>query len=290
MAPCDQYCPPYFQCPLSCEPMREPVLLKSDGCTYERSSIEEWFKKSSVSPMTGAPIHGDIAAVTTPDFKIMFEKLTWEHDVGSPRHQKNLRRSHAVADVLAGLMLSSLQSFVSAWRRNSQTKALPVSVTPWGSAPHVVPFFTVVPPSASPELRSAAAKPSKELEALPSLNQKDRAPEVKMKEAKAPEVKSLESRPTHEDPTAQLVFKAPPKPTTKTRSKVKSMKSVSPPLTKKRRGRADPEKDRQAALAAAEQEFHQDRPAKVLYLDSNEIWQFLCLCCFIIFCMYQTKC
>ncbi len=44
-----------FRCPITQETMKDPVIAK-DGQTYERKAIEEWFKKSDSSPMTGLPI------------------------------------------------------------------------------------------------------------------------------------------------------------------------------------------------------------------------------------------
>jgi hypothetical protein len=32
--------------------MRDPVIV-SDGFTYEKNSIQKWFAKSNISPMTG---------------------------------------------------------------------------------------------------------------------------------------------------------------------------------------------------------------------------------------------
>lgn len=44
--------PKAFLCPILHDVMVDPVLA-ADGHTYERPAIERWFKKSSVSPMTG---------------------------------------------------------------------------------------------------------------------------------------------------------------------------------------------------------------------------------------------
>ena len=44
-----------FHCPLSLEPMREPVVA-ADGITYERSFLEEWLKRNTTSPCTGLPL------------------------------------------------------------------------------------------------------------------------------------------------------------------------------------------------------------------------------------------
>ena len=38
--------------------MRDPVVLRGDGCSYERSAIAAWLKKLGTSPVTGAPLHG----------------------------------------------------------------------------------------------------------------------------------------------------------------------------------------------------------------------------------------
>jgi len=46
---------PLFLCPISREIMKEPVLA-ADGHTYDKENIEEWFKRSSKSPMTNEKI------------------------------------------------------------------------------------------------------------------------------------------------------------------------------------------------------------------------------------------
>eukprot|EP01117_Protostelium_nocturnum_P001361 TRINITY_DN11674_c0_g1_i1.p1 TRINITY_DN11674_c0_g1~~TRINITY_DN11674_c0_g1_i1.p1 ORF type:complete len:253 (-),score=70.23 TRINITY_DN11674_c0_g1_i1:8-766(-) len=50
--------PDVFLCPITQEIMKEPVMA-SDGHTYEKEAIEEWFgrkKRKSTSPLTGAPL------------------------------------------------------------------------------------------------------------------------------------------------------------------------------------------------------------------------------------------
>lgn len=44
-----------WTCPLTMEIFVDPVVA-ADGHTYERASIEQWFKKSDKSPMTGLPL------------------------------------------------------------------------------------------------------------------------------------------------------------------------------------------------------------------------------------------
>jgi hypothetical protein len=45
-----------FKCPISKMFMRDPALY-TDGHFYERNCIEEWSKKSDISPMTGKTVH-----------------------------------------------------------------------------------------------------------------------------------------------------------------------------------------------------------------------------------------
>ena len=47
--------PDAFVCPLTLEPMLDPVVT-CDGQTYERKAIEEWFARSATSPLTGQPL------------------------------------------------------------------------------------------------------------------------------------------------------------------------------------------------------------------------------------------
>ena len=43
-----------FECPISCEIMRDPVMLMADGQTYERAEIMKWFALGNkTSPATG---------------------------------------------------------------------------------------------------------------------------------------------------------------------------------------------------------------------------------------------
>ena len=48
--PCSM--PDAFLCPLTLEPMQDPVVT-CDGQTYERGAIEQWLAQSSTSPLTG---------------------------------------------------------------------------------------------------------------------------------------------------------------------------------------------------------------------------------------------
>eukprot|EP01051_Picozoa_sp_SAG22_P014585 SAG22_NODE_1792_length_3564_cov_3.463203_1_plen_226_part_10 len=47
-------------CPITCEVMRDPVILAGDGHTYERTVIEQWLQQGSdISPATGASLAGN---------------------------------------------------------------------------------------------------------------------------------------------------------------------------------------------------------------------------------------
>ena len=47
--------PPEFICPISLDPMVDPVVT-IDGQTYERSAITKWFATSTKSPLTAQPL------------------------------------------------------------------------------------------------------------------------------------------------------------------------------------------------------------------------------------------
>ena len=47
--------PPSFTCPIGLSMMQDPVVCV-DGHSYERVNIERWFRESSTSPATGAPV------------------------------------------------------------------------------------------------------------------------------------------------------------------------------------------------------------------------------------------
>jgi hypothetical protein len=44
-----------LSCPISFDVMRDPVVAK-DGFTYERQHIEDWIRRTGVSPMTSEPL------------------------------------------------------------------------------------------------------------------------------------------------------------------------------------------------------------------------------------------
>lgn len=47
--------PSEYRCPISMEPMVDPVLCE-DGQTYERTNILEWLSRSPTSPLTRQPL------------------------------------------------------------------------------------------------------------------------------------------------------------------------------------------------------------------------------------------
>lgn len=47
-----------YRCPLTKQVMKEPVVLLSDGFTYERDAIERWMASSNVSPTTHEQLGG----------------------------------------------------------------------------------------------------------------------------------------------------------------------------------------------------------------------------------------
>ena len=51
---------PSFICPLTLEPMSDPVTA-ADGHSYERISIEKWLKKSNISPLTGKALSSKVS-------------------------------------------------------------------------------------------------------------------------------------------------------------------------------------------------------------------------------------
>ena len=61
-----------FLCPISMEIMTEPVLA-ADGHTYDKKSIEQWFKTKTKSPITNLEIDTSL----TPN--ILLYKIIREH-------------------------------------------------------------------------------------------------------------------------------------------------------------------------------------------------------------------
>jgi hypothetical protein len=66
--------PPEFLCPITCEVMKEPIILE-DGFTYEYSAISKWLKKSVLSPMTNLNLSPPIVMIPNRSLKSMIEKF-----------------------------------------------------------------------------------------------------------------------------------------------------------------------------------------------------------------------
>lgn len=56
-------------CPITQEVMEDPVICVGDGHTYERQSIEEWFRTSSKSPSTGRSL-GSNEKILVPNHSV----------------------------------------------------------------------------------------------------------------------------------------------------------------------------------------------------------------------------
>jgi hypothetical protein len=48
--------PAWALCPITHQPMLDPVFSHRDGYHYERSALEKWLEHHSTSPMTGQPM------------------------------------------------------------------------------------------------------------------------------------------------------------------------------------------------------------------------------------------
>lgn len=78
--PLNEGIPEEFICPITHKLFEDPVVAQ-DGHTYERSAIEDWFRRSVSSPMTG--IHISTALFETRTFKSMIDKWKATHAAGS---------------------------------------------------------------------------------------------------------------------------------------------------------------------------------------------------------------
>ena len=67
--------PPSFLCPISKEIMRDPVIVVSDGHTYERAEIERWFKQSNKSPITNVALYN---TTITPNHALRKSIEEWQ--------------------------------------------------------------------------------------------------------------------------------------------------------------------------------------------------------------------
>eukprot|EP00466_Bigelowiella_natans_P015395 jgi/Bigna1/40867/e_gw1.47.70.1 len=47
--------PPEYRCPISHEIMKEPTMNET-GNSYERKSIEDWYKRNRTDPLTSKPV------------------------------------------------------------------------------------------------------------------------------------------------------------------------------------------------------------------------------------------
>eukprot|EP00997_Jenningsia_sp_PLL12_P010341 NODE_7566_length_449_cov_49.655000_g6728_i0.p2 GENE.NODE_7566_length_449_cov_49.655000_g6728_i0~~NODE_7566_length_449_cov_49.655000_g6728_i0.p2 ORF type:complete len:94 (-),score=22.04 NODE_7566_length_449_cov_49.655000_g6728_i0:70-351(-) len=66
-----------FLDPISLELMTDPVMV-SDGHTYERSGIEEWFRDHRTSPKTNAPL-ADLTL--TPNRTLRSAIIQWKESL-----------------------------------------------------------------------------------------------------------------------------------------------------------------------------------------------------------------
>ena len=69
--------PEAFCCPITYEIMQDPVIC-SDGNSYERAAITEWFEKNDTSPLTGEKITKNV--ITNKTLKKAIEE--WEKNPG----------------------------------------------------------------------------------------------------------------------------------------------------------------------------------------------------------------
>jgi hypothetical protein len=73
--------PERFLCPLTCDPMTDPVILTS-GRIYERSAIERWLQNHNTCPINRVPVD---PTVLIPVFDLRAEILEWTASNGSSR-------------------------------------------------------------------------------------------------------------------------------------------------------------------------------------------------------------
>ena len=62
-----------FLCPITGEIMQDPVITVSDGQSYERTAVAEWFKSGCcISPVSGQPLQNQqqrLAGITPGSLK-----------------------------------------------------------------------------------------------------------------------------------------------------------------------------------------------------------------------------
>ena len=68
--------PDSFNCSITYDRMKDPVFA-ADGHSYERSAIEEWFKKKATSPKTGLPLD---STTLLPNYSLQTQINDWVDD------------------------------------------------------------------------------------------------------------------------------------------------------------------------------------------------------------------
>ena len=75
-----------MRCPISMELMRDPVIC-ADGQSYERVSIENWLKKSSLSPLTGLELEHKML-IPNVSFRKVIEAYSNSRRTKAERNEK----------------------------------------------------------------------------------------------------------------------------------------------------------------------------------------------------------
>ena len=75
-------------CPISYEIMKDPVVA-NDGYTYDRCSIEEWWLKSNLSPMTGLPTD---SKALIPNHTLKSAIVSWSRSDGVVMNTRSKHR------------------------------------------------------------------------------------------------------------------------------------------------------------------------------------------------------
>jgi hypothetical protein len=63
-----------LRCPISGVIMRDPVILRCSGVSYEREAIEDWIVEQGTDPRSGEPLR-DVCVVQNPCMKGLIEAV-----------------------------------------------------------------------------------------------------------------------------------------------------------------------------------------------------------------------
>lgn len=119
-----------FKCPITRELMEEPVLLVSDGYSYERKAIEAWLNTGpQVSPTTGAQLTNKLIVPNHSLREAIQHFLKQQPSLAALRAEARRAKTQAreVSDLMLAVALHE-EELQKKWGEKTEHKAVPAKV------------------------------------------------------------------------------------------------------------------------------------------------------------------